>query len=125
MYIQTLRLADVCAPISSEIEDFLLRNLPDGLVYCFDVSRDIGDVLDRAIMRDDHVLHVVIPKTEVDEFAEKPWANYLEFSSKDTASVDVAVNLDEFREANNRSELNTLCMAQSTHCCPISDSSTQ
>jgi hypothetical protein len=45
-------------------------------------------------MHNNHVLHVIIPKTEVDEFAKKPGANDLEFPGKDIASVNVAINLD-------------------------------
>ena len=45
-----------------------------------------------------------VPKTKIDEFGEKPWENDLEFSSKDTASANVAVNLDEFLAVNDRRE---------------------
>ena len=41
-------------------------------------------------MCDDHVLHGVVPETEVDELVEEPGADNLEFASKDTASVNVA-----------------------------------
>jgi hypothetical protein len=44
-------------------------------------------------MGDDHVFHLVIPQAEVDEFAEKPWADNLELSSEDTTCVDIAVNI--------------------------------
>jgi hypothetical protein len=102
VHIQTLRLADVCTPLSSEVEDLLLRYLPDGLIDCFDVRRDIGNVLDRAIMRDNHVLHVIIPKAEIDKFAEKPRTNDLKFSSKNTACVNIAVSLNEFHFLDGR-----------------------
>lgn len=39
-----------------------------------------------------HILHLVVPETEINELAEEPWANNLEFSSEDTAGIDVAVN---------------------------------
>ena len=41
-------------------------------------------------MCDDHVLHGIVPETEVDELAEEPGADNLEFTSKDAASVNVA-----------------------------------
>lgn len=47
-----------------------LRNLPDGLVDGFDDGRNAGDALDGAIVCDDHVLHVVVPQSETNEFAE-------------------------------------------------------
>jgi hypothetical protein len=59
-------------------------------------------------MCDDHVLHVVIPEPEVDKFAKKPWANYLEFTSKDTASVNVAVRPDKHHAVNERQEIEYL-----------------
>ena len=51
MNIQTLALADEGASIGSKIEDFLLANLPDGLVNRLDVVRDTRDVLDRACVQ--------------------------------------------------------------------------
>lgn len=39
---------------------------------------------------DDHVVHSVVPKTEVDEVAEKPGADDLEFADKNTMSINVA-----------------------------------
>jgi len=55
-------------------------------------------------MCDDHVLHVVVldPKFEINKLAEKPRANDLEFSSKHTASVIVAINLNEFHVVKDK-----------------------
>ena len=39
-----------------------------------------------------HVLHLVVPETEINELAEEPWANNLEFSSEDTTGIDIAVS---------------------------------
>jgi hypothetical protein len=39
---------------------------------------------------DDHVFHSVVPQTEVNDLAEEPGADDLEFTSEDTASVNVA-----------------------------------
>ena len=91
MNIQTLTLADKGTAISSEVEDFLLTNLPYGFVDSFDVVRDVGDVLDRSVVSDDHVLHIVIPKAKIDEFTEEPGADDLEFTCKDTTSIDVTI----------------------------------
>jgi hypothetical protein len=40
-------------------------------------------------MSNDHVLHVIIPEPTVDEVPEKPGTYNLEFTSKDTTSVDI------------------------------------
>ena len=42
-------------------------------------------------MRNNHVLHVVVPEAKLDKLLEQPRADDLEFTSKDTTSVDVAV----------------------------------
>jgi hypothetical protein len=91
MNIPTLALADEGTAISSEVEDFLLTNLPYGFVDSFDVVWDVGDVLYGSIVSDDHVLHIIIPKANVDEFTEEPWADDLEFTGKDTTSVDITI----------------------------------
>lgn len=90
MDVERLTLADEGTTVGSEVDDLLLGDFPDGLVNGLGVGGDVGDVLDGAIVRDDQVLHVVIPETEVDELSEEPWANNLEFTSEDTTSVDVA-----------------------------------
>ncbi len=41
-------------------------------------------------MRDDPVLHIIVPETEVNEVTQQPWADDLEFSSEHTTGVDVA-----------------------------------
>jgi hypothetical protein len=86
----------------------VLRYLPDGLVNGFDIGRDVGNVLNRAIMCDDYILHVVVPEFEIDELAEKPRANDLEFSSKDTARINVAVSLHEPQTINARRKIKYL-----------------
>jgi hypothetical protein len=77
-------LTDVGPAIGSEIKVFLV----DG----FDVIGDPRDILDGPVVRDDHVLHLVIPQPEIDKLPEKAWAHDLEFSSENMAGVDVAVN---------------------------------
>ena len=90
MNVQALRLANVRATISSEINDFLLRDLPDGLVDSLDVVRDVGNILNGTIVRNDHVLHAVVPEAEVYELAEKPGAHDLEFTSEYATGIDIA-----------------------------------
>ena len=77
--------------ISSEVENFLLTNLPYGFIDGFDIVWDVGDVLYRSVVSDNHILHIIIPKTNVDEFSEEPWADDLEFTCKDTTSVDITI----------------------------------
>jgi hypothetical protein len=91
--VQTLTLADEGTTISSEVEDFLLTNLPHGFVDSFDTVRDVGDVLYGSIVSDSCVLHNTIPKANIDSdgFTEEPWTDKLEFTCKDTMSVDVAI----------------------------------
>jgi hypothetical protein len=45
------------------------------------------DGLEKAIIGDDPVLHVIIPELEVNKFAQRPWAYNLELASKDTAEL--------------------------------------
>ena len=91
MNIQTLTLADKGTTISSKVKNFLLTDLPYGFVDSFDIVWDVGDILYGSIVCDNHVLHIIIPKANVDEFSEKPWANNLEFTGKDTTSVDITI----------------------------------
>jgi hypothetical protein len=51
---------------------------------------DGGDVLGGTNMCDVMFFHSVVPQTEIDKLAEEPGADDLEFTSKDTAWVDVA-----------------------------------
>ena len=41
----------------------------------------------------DHVLHVVVPETLIDELTQQPWADDLELASKDAPSIDIAVSV--------------------------------
>ena len=91
MNIQTLTLTDKGTTISSEVENFLLTNLPYSFIDSFDIVWDVGDVLYRSIVSNNHVLHIIIPKANVDELTKKPWADNLEFTCKDTTSVDITI----------------------------------
>ena len=88
--VQALALADKCSTISGEVENLLLTDLPDGLVDRLDVVWNSRDALDRPVVSDDHVLHVLIPEAKVDELLKKPRANDLELPSEDAASVNIA-----------------------------------
>ena len=90
MDVETLTLANECTTVGGKIQDFLLGDFPDSLVDSLDVVRDVGDVLNGTVVGDDHVLHVVVPKTKVNEFTKKPWADNLEFTSENTTGVYVA-----------------------------------
>lgn len=71
--VRTTTLADESTTISSEVEDLLLANLPNSLVNGFDVVRYVRNVLNRSIVSNNHVVHVVVPQTEIDKIAKKPW----------------------------------------------------
>lgn len=90
VHIQTLALANERATVGSEVQNLLLGDFPDSLVDSFDVVGNVGNGLYRPIVGDNHVLHIIVPQTEIDEVAEQPGADNLEFSSEHTTSVDVA-----------------------------------
>jgi hypothetical protein len=90
MDVQALALANICATIRSEVDDLLLRDFPDGLVDGLDVVGDIGDLLDRATVGNDPILHVIVPELEVNKLTEQPRTDDLEFASEHTTSVNVA-----------------------------------
>jgi len=90
MDVQALALANICATIRSEIDDLLLRDFPNGLVDGLYVVGDIWDLLDRATVSNDHILHFVVPELEVNKLAKQPRADDLELAGEHTTSVDVA-----------------------------------
>ena len=90
MDVQALALANICATIRSEVDDFLLRDFPDSLVDGLDIVRDIWNLLDRATVGNDHILHLIVPELEVNKLAEQPRADDLELASEHTTSVNVA-----------------------------------
>jgi len=69
MHVQALALADESPAVRSEVQDFLLADLPDGLVDRLDIIWDSGNVLHGTIVRNNHILHVIVPETEVHKFA--------------------------------------------------------
>lgn len=58
-----------------------LREFPDGFVDRFDIIGNGGDVLNRAVIRNNRVLHLVVPQSEVHQSPKEPGADYLEFTS--------------------------------------------
>lgn len=65
-----------------------MRDLPNGLVDRLELGGDRGDVLDRTTSSNNEVLHLVVPKAEVDEITQQPWAYNLEVSRQDSSSVE-------------------------------------
>jgi hypothetical protein len=95
MHIQALALANERTTIGGHLENLLLRDLPDGFVDRLDIVGDTREVLDRTLVGDDHVLHAIVPETELDELLEEPGTDDLEFASEDTSGVDVAISWNE------------------------------
>jgi hypothetical protein len=94
--VQTLTLANERSTVSSEVDDLLLRDLPNGFVNGFDIIWYAGDVGDGAIMSNDHILHVVIPEPTVNKIPEQPGTYNLEFTSKDATSIDITDRTRQF-----------------------------
>lgn len=80
MDVQALALADVGSSVRGQVEDLLLADLPDSLVDGLDVIRNTGNALDRPVVGDEHILHIIVPKPELDQLLEEPRADDLEFS---------------------------------------------
>jgi hypothetical protein len=91
VYVQTLALADKRSTIGCEIYNLLLTDLPDSLVDGLDLIGDPGNLLDRATVGDDHVLHLVVPKLEIHKLPKKPGTDNLELASKYTARINIAI----------------------------------
>lgn len=89
MDVKTLTLANERSTISGEVDHLLLADFPDGLVDRLNIIGNTWNILNGTVVSDDHVLHVIVPESEVDEFAEEPGTNDLEFTSKDAAGIDI------------------------------------
>lgn len=61
VHVKRLALANESTTVGSKIEDLLLTDLPNCLVNSLDVVGDGRDVLNRAVVCNDHVLHVIVP----------------------------------------------------------------
>ncbi len=112
--VQALALANEGTTISGEINDFLLANLPHRLVDGLDVIGNVRNVLDGAIVCNDHVLHVIVPETKVNQFTEEPRANDLEFTGEHTTSINVATKTVSDNIIGKERQ-HTLCRVQSIH----------
>jgi len=75
-----LALTDVGSSVRGQVEDLLLTNLPDSLIDGLDVIRDTRNALDRPVIGDEHILHIIIPKPKLDQLLKEPRADNLEFS---------------------------------------------
>lgn len=115
MDVETLTLANERSTISGEVDHLLLADFPDGLVDRLDIIGDTWNILDGAVVSDDHVLHVIVPESEVDEFAEEPGTNDLEFTSKDTTGINITVQNVRSLMGSCIFKVLTSCKVQSTH----------
>jgi len=68
MNIQALTLANKCTTVRSEVDNLLLANLPNCLIDGFDVVGDPGNLLDRSVVSNNQVLHLIVPELQVHEF---------------------------------------------------------
>jgi len=91
VYVQTLTLADEGSSVCSKVKDLFLGDFPDGFVDGFHGIGNIGDILNRTVMGNDHILHVVVPKAEIDQFAEKRGTDNHEFTSENSATINVTI----------------------------------
>ena len=82
-------LVNVRSSIGGHVDDGLLRDLPDRLVDLLEVVGDAINLLDRTVVRNQVVLEVLIPQTQLEKVLEEVLVHELELASKDTARVDV------------------------------------
>lgn len=75
--VETLTLANESAAVSCKVQNLILANLPDRLVDRLDIVGNARDILDGAVVGDDHVLHGVVPVLDINELAKKPGADDL------------------------------------------------
>src|SRR5277367_1064393 len=102
MNVKTLTLVDECTAISSHVNNSLLTQLPNCLVHCLELLRNIGNILDRSVVCNNTILHIITPETHIDKIAQQPRINDLELSSKDTTRVDIgSVRFETFVETED------------------------
>ena len=75
-----MALADENPTIGRHVDNNFLADLPHSLVQSLDFVWDAGNVLYRPIVRDDGVLHLVIPDTHRDQVPDQPFVDDLEFA---------------------------------------------
>lgn len=89
MDIQTLTLINKRTPISSHIHNRLLTQLPHSLVERLQLARNIRDILNTPIIRNNPILHIIAPKPQINEIPQQPRIDDLEFAREHTARVNV------------------------------------
>ncbi|KAH3677659.1 hypothetical protein OGATHE_000313 [Ogataea polymorpha] len=87
--IHRLRLVDVRASVGRHVDNAFLRNLPDGAVQVLQLLWHIWQVLDRAVVLDDEILHRVVPQSKVNKVPQQVRVDDLELTSKNSSGVDV------------------------------------
>ncbi len=87
--LRELALADICAAVGSHIDQVALFDLPNSFVDLFDMIRDAFDLLDGTVKRDDPVLHIIIPQSQLDQVFQQVLVHYYKFSAQYTTNVDI------------------------------------
>lgn len=87
--IQRLWLTDIRASCNSEVQQLLLRDLPNCFVKFFQLGWDLLDVLDRPIVSYKLVLNLRDPKSDVDQISNKMFIHANKLSSQNSSSVNV------------------------------------
>ena len=90
MDVERLRLINEGSSVRGLFDHILLRDLPDSLVQLLNLVRDVGDVLDAAIGRDDVILDIIIPHSQLHQVLEKVLVDHLELATEHSPGVDVA-----------------------------------
>src|SRR5579871_1438608 len=102
MDVERLRLIDESTPISSHIYNRLLTQLPNGFVHSLQLLRDIWNVLNRSVIRNNTILHIITPKAQINKITQQPRIHDLEFPSKNASRVDIrGVWLETFIETED------------------------
>ena len=89
--VQRLALTDVGASADCQVEEFFLRDFPDGLVEQFEVVRDGFDVLDGASVSFELVDDLWSPQVQFDEVSDEVRVDADEFSGEDSSSENIGV----------------------------------
>ena len=82
-------MANVGSPVSRHVNERALGNFPSGSVQCFEVIRNLFDVLDGTVRTDDAVFHVFIPQAKLREVAQQMFIDDDEFTREHAAGIDV------------------------------------
>ena len=88
--IERLALADKRSPSRRHINQNALLHLPRCLVARLDLLRNAGHILDTSIPRNNLLLHVVVPNTELKQLLHQVLVNHNELASKGATSIEIA-----------------------------------